>query len=76
VHRSPIAGGGKLVQLVKALLVMRVRRRGHDRRLVGQFAGGDHRQNRLEDGFLLLWWDGQGVTKLCFPQPTDKSNKF
>jgi hypothetical protein len=24
-HRSPIAGGGKLVQLVKALLVMRVR---------------------------------------------------
>ena len=42
-HRSPIAGGGKLVQLVKALLVMRVRRRGHHRRLVGQFAGGDHR---------------------------------
>ena len=32
VHRSSIAGGGKLVQLVKALLVMRVRRRGHDRR--------------------------------------------
>src|SRR5580693_9525075 len=31
-HRSPIAGGGKLVQLVEALLVMRVRRRGHDGR--------------------------------------------
>ena len=30
-HCSPIAGGGKLVQLVKALLVMRVRRRGHTR---------------------------------------------
>src|SRR5580693_4081325 len=29
-HRSPIAGGGKLVQLVKALLVMRVRRRGSE----------------------------------------------
>ena len=33
-------------------------------------------QNRLEDGFLLLWWDGWGVTKLCFPQSTDKGNKF
>src|SRR5580693_7196612 len=42
-HSSPIAGGGKLVQLVKALLVMRVRRRRHDRSLVGQLAGSDHR---------------------------------
>src|SRR5437868_9663308 len=41
-HCSPIAGGGKLVKLVKALLVMRVRRRGHDRGLVGQLAGSDH----------------------------------
>src|SRR5438874_7331463 len=40
-QRSPIAGGGKLVQLVEALLVVRFRRRGHDRRPLGEPPGGN-----------------------------------